>query len=135
VNNLSDLRALHPDVDPWLACPPHQAQIGLRAEADGDIPGPIKRAPLDQDGRDQGEFIDADERKWDVKSSPDLRPSYAANPGKPIRYPQSAQEFTDMIDKELSKDQGILLDPDGMTPGRLAQLKAVTSANVAWQGR
>jgi hypothetical protein len=112
-----------------------EARVGLQAEANGDIPGPIERAPLGPNGEDQGEFIDANGQKWDVKSSPDMRPSYRPSPGKPIPNPQSEQDFTNMINEELSQGQNVLLDPDGMSPGRLAQLKALTESNPAWHGK
>jgi hypothetical protein len=112
-----------------------EASIGLKAEANEDIPGPIKRASLSPSGVDQGEFIDADGQRWDVKSSPDVLPSYTPTPGVPIRNPQSTHEFIDMIDEELGKGEYVLLDPDGMTPGRLAQLEAITDASSSWQGK
>jgi hypothetical protein len=112
-----------------------EARVGLEAEANGTIPGPIRRAPFGPDGEDQGEFIDADEQRWDVKSSPDVQPSTSRRPGQPIPNPQSTQEFSDMINNELDRGENVLLDSDGMTPERLAQLKAITDHNPAWQGK
>jgi hypothetical protein len=112
-----------------------EARIGLRAEAAGDITGPIGRAPFNLYGEDQGEFVDANGKRWDVKSSPDLQPSTGRNPGLAIPKPQSIQGFVEMIDGELSRGEGVLLDPDGMSSARLAQLRAIIEQNPAWQGK
>jgi hypothetical protein len=112
-----------------------EARVGLQAEANGDIPGPIQRAPFGPNGEDQGEFTDANGQNWDVKSSPDQRPSYRPNPGQSIPNPQTPQQFTDMINEELANGQNVLLDPDGMTAGRLAQMEQLVNDNPAWQGK
>lgn len=80
-----------------------EATVGLQVERDGAVPGPISRAPLDSSGKDQGEFTDAQGQNWDVKSSPDVRPSYGDRPGDPIPKPQSDAKFTAMINKELNQ--------------------------------
>ncbi len=97
--------------------------------------GPISRAQLDANGRDQGEFIDSDGDRWDVKSSPDVKPSYKRGAGDPLPFPQNDDEFTEMIQKDLSTGEKILVDPDGMTPARQSQLKQLTENNPQWQGR
>lgn len=112
-----------------------EARVGLQAEAKGDIPGPIQRAPFGPNGEDQGEFTDANGQNWDVKSSPDQRPSYRPSPGQPIPNPQTPQQFTDMVNEELANGQNVLLDADGMSPGRLAQLEQIVNNNPAWQGK
>jgi hypothetical protein len=113
-----------------------EAQVAVQAEADGLIDGPLTRPPLDANGVDQGDFTDVSRgQNWDVKGSPDLRPSTMPGAGTPISNPQTAQEFADMINKELGKGENVLLDPDGMSPGRLAQLQQVVENNPSWQGR
>jgi hypothetical protein len=112
-----------------------EAQVGLQLEADGQVPGPITRAPLDAVGKDQGEFLDGTGQRWDVKSSPDLRPSYRTGAGQPISNPQSAGGFTSMINKSLGQGENVMLDPDGMSPGRLAQLQQVVADHPEWQGK
>jgi hypothetical protein len=112
-----------------------EAQVGLQLEGDGQVPGPITRAPLDAAGNDQGEFIDSTGQRWDVKSSPDLRPSYQNGAGIPIRNPQTIGQFTRMINGELVKDENVMLDPDGMSPGRLAQLQQVVADHPEWVGK
>jgi hypothetical protein len=112
-----------------------EAQVGLQLEGDGQVPGPITRAPLDAAGNDQGEFIDSTGQRWDVKSSPDLRPSYQNGAGMPIRNPQTIDEFTRMINRELVNGENVMLDPDGMSPGRLAQLQQVVADHPEWVGK
>jgi hypothetical protein len=112
-----------------------EAQVGLQLEADGQVPGPISRAPLDANGVDQGEFFDGVGQRWDVKSSPDFQPSYKADAGRPISNPQSAGGFTSMINKSLGIGENVMLDPDGMSPGRLAQLQQVVADHPEWQGK
>jgi len=111
-----------------------EATVAVQSEADGDMPGPITRTPLNEAGGDEGDFTDGTGQKWEVKSSPDLRPSYRPGAGSPISNPQSDTQFTDMINEELRKGQKVLLDPDGMTPTRLANLQELVANNPDWQG-
>jgi hypothetical protein len=111
-----------------------EAVVGAQAEADGDIPGTLTRAQFDEDGNDVGEFTDSTGQNWDVKSSPDVQPDYGSNPGQPIK-PQTDTKFTGMINKELQQGTKVLLDPQGMTPARLAHLQELVAGNPAWQGQ
>ena len=113
----------------------HEAQVAVKAQADGLIEGPLTRTPLDANGNDVGDFTDGNGQVWEEKSSPDVRPSYRPSAGTPISTPQTTQQFTDMINNELAKGNDVLLDPDGMTPARLAQLEQVVQNNPAWLGR
>jgi hypothetical protein len=79
--------------------------------------------------------MDSTGQRWDVKSSPDLRPSYQDGAGLPIRNPQTIDEFTGMINRELVKGENVMLDPDGMSPGRLAQLQQVVADHPEWVGK
>ncbi|MCZ4080191.1 hypothetical protein O1W68_19785 [Rhodococcus sp. H36-A4] len=112
-----------------------EADVGLEAESAGVIPGPIIRAPLSEDGKDQGEFVDAAGEHWDVKSSPDLQPSYRPDSGKPIEPSQSDTEFDRMINKQLNKGTGVLLDSDGMTAARESHLRDLVSQRPDWAGK
>ncbi|RJO69821.1 hypothetical protein D5S18_28390 [Nocardia panacis] len=112
-----------------------EAAVGLSAERDGLIPGPITRAQPGPNNEDMGEFVDADGSRWDVKSSPDVRPSYRPGAGTPLPNPQSEQDFVTMVESSLNHGEGVLLDPDGMTPGRLAQVQSLVHANPQWQGK
>lgn len=109
--------------------------MGLQMERDGQVPGPITRAPLDAAGKDQGEFIDSTGQRWDVKSSPDLQPSYRPAAGQPITNPQTTQEFIKTINDELADGENVMLDPDGMSPTRLAQLQQVVADHPEWVGK
>jgi hypothetical protein len=111
-----------------------EAVVGAQAEADGDIPGPLTRAPFDENGTDVGEFTDSTGQNWDVKSSPDVQPDYGMNPGQPIK-PQTDAKFTGMINEELGKGIKVLLDPHGMTPDRLAHLQELVANNPEWEGK
>jgi hypothetical protein len=100
------------------------------------VEGPLTRPELGPNGEDQGDFRDGTGQNWDIKSSPDLRPSTASQgAGTPIPNPQSTQDFTDMINESLADGEPVLLDPDGMSPARLAQLQQVVEDNPSWQGR
>jgi len=112
-----------------------EAQVGLQLEGDGQVPGPLTRAPFDAAGKDQGEFFDSTGQRWDVKSSPDMRPSYQPGAGQAIIDPQPLGEFTQMINRELAKGENVMLDPDGMSPGRLAQLQQVVADHPEWLGK
>lgn len=112
-----------------------EAEVGVQAEADGKVPGPLTRAQFDEDGNDVGEFTDSTGQNWDVKSSPDMQPRYSKNPGQPIANPQSDARFTKMINKEVDQGVNVLLDPHGMTPERLAHLRELVAGNPGWVGK
>ena len=112
-----------------------EATVGAQAEADGDIPGPLTRAPFDDQGKDAGEFVDSTGQHWDVKSSPDVTPDYTKRPGMPIREPQTDGDVTDMVNKELGQGINVLLDPHGMTPARLARMKELVASHPEWEGK
>ena len=112
-----------------------EAQVGLQLEADGQV-GPLIRAPLNEAGEDQGEFIDTStSQRWDVKSSPDSIPSYGREPGLPIRSPQTVGQFTNMVNDSLGTGENVMLDPDGMSPARLAELQQVVADHPEWLGK
>jgi hypothetical protein len=112
-----------------------EAEVGLQLEGDGQVPGPLTRAPFDAAGNDQGEFIDSTGQRWDVKSSPDFQPSYKPGAGTPISDPQYTEVFESMINKSLAKGENVMIDPDGMSPGRLAQLQQVVADHPEWLGK
>lgn len=112
-----------------------EAAVGAQAEADGDLPGPLTRAPLNDEGKDQGEFVDATGQHWDVKSSPDITPDYTKRPGLPIREPQTDGDINDMINDQLDDNTNVLLDPHGMSPARLAHIKELVASHPEWRGK
>lgn len=95
----------------------------------------LTRAPLSDTGKDQGEFIDAAGDLWDVKSSPDLQPSYRPDSGKPIETPQTDAKFVGMVNKQPGKGTGVLLDSEGMTAERQSHLREVVEQHPEWAGR
>ncbi|AHH17042.1 hypothetical protein NONO_c22440 [Nocardia nova SH22a] len=111
-----------------------EAEVGLSAEHNGLIPGPITRAKPGPNGEDQGEFTDSSGQRWDVKSSPDFQPSYRKTPGMPIP-PQSDEKFVDMINDDIADGEHIILDPDGMSPDRKAHLEDLVKNNPNWRGK
>ncbi|WP_280441001.1 hypothetical protein [Nocardia brasiliensis] len=114
-----------------------EAEVGLGLENSGAVEGPITRAPLGANGEDQGEFIDASGKRWDVKSSPDVIPDYrpAQVAGNPIPNPQTDQEFTEMIEDSIADGEGVMIDQSGMTPARIARLKQLVESHPEWQGK
>lgn len=112
-----------------------EAVVGAQAEADGDLPGPLTRAPLNDEGKDQGEFVDATGQHWDVKSSPDITPDYTKRPGLPIREPQTDSDINDMVNGQLDDNTNVLLDPHGMSPARLAHVKELVASHPEWRGK
>ncbi|MBO0832789.1 MAG: hypothetical protein J2P29_12555 [Actinobacteria bacterium] len=112
-----------------------EAVVGAQAEADGDLPGPLTRAPFDENGKDAGEFIDSTGQHWDVKSSPDITPDYTKRPGMPIPHPQTDAKVTDMINEQLNDNINVLLDPHGMSPARLAHIKELVASHPEWRGK
>ncbi len=113
-----------------------EAKLAVQAERDGLIEGPLTRPEFGPNGEDQGDFTESTGQRWDIKSSPDLRPSTASQgAGTPILNPQTSQDFTNMINDSLARGENVLLDPDGMSPARLAQLQQVVENNPSWEGR
>jgi len=51
------------------------------------------------------------------------------------QQPSVYRLFISMIDKELGKGENVMLDPDGMSPGRLAHLQQVVADHPEWQGK
>lgn len=131
INDLAKDPAKNGKVSPGSV---REATVAAQAEADGDIPGPVTRTPF-KDGKDDGDFTDGTGQKWEVKSSPDVRPSYRPGAGRPISNPQTDADFTNMVNKELGKGLKVLLDPDGMTPTRLAQLQELAASHSEWEGK
>jgi hypothetical protein len=112
-----------------------EAKVAVQAEADGLIDGPLARTPLDANGDDVGDFTDGNGQVWDLKSSPDSIPGYSSDAGTPINNPQSIAAFETSVSRELAQGNNVLLDPDGMSPARLAQLQQVVENNPDWLGR
>lgn len=114
-----------------------EAEVGLALENAGRV-GPLERAPLSADGKDQGEFIDTETgQHWDVKSSPDVIPDYrhASVAGQPIPNPQTDEDFVDMIERSLNNGENVMIDESGMTTTRKAHLQQLVANHPEWQGK
>lgn len=119
-----------------------EAAVGLAAEAQGDIPGPIRRAPLDNSDpafqKDQGEFIDANGNHWDVKSPADIFPA-GRNAGQPMpphmRGRYDGEDFEQKLVDELAGGQNVIIDTKNLSPGALADLKSRVASHADWVGK
>lgn len=119
-----------------------EAEVGLALEADGRIPGPIRRAPLDNSDpafqKDQGEFIDANGNHWDVKSPLDVFPGgpMAGQPMPPgVRGRYDGDQFEQKLADELDDGQNVIIDTKNLSPGALADLKSRVAGHQDWGGR
>ncbi|MFG1766802.1 hypothetical protein ACGFIH_25990 [Micromonospora parva] len=119
-----------------------EAEVGLAAEADGKIPGPIQRAELDNSDpafqKDQGEFVDSNGENWDVKSPNDLFPA-GRRAGEPMpegmkgRY--DGEEFEQKLADEVAGGQNVILNTRSLSPSALADLKARVAGRPEWDGK
>lgn len=119
-----------------------EAEAGLEAEAQGKIPGPIRRAELDNTDpafqKDQGEFIDANGNNWDVKSPVDTFPA-GRQAGQPMpegtkgRY--DGDEFEQKLADEVAGGQHVIIDSKNLSPGSLADLKRRVAGNTDLDGK
>ncbi|MBM0277075.1 hypothetical protein [Micromonospora tarensis] len=119
-----------------------EAEVGLAAEAEGKIPGPIRRAELDNSDpafqKDQGEFFDANGENWDVKSPNDLFPA-GRRAGEPMpegmkgRY--DGEEFEQKLADEVDGGQNVILNTRSLSPSALADLRARVAGRPEWDGK
>lgn len=112
-----------------------EAAAALEAEAAAIIPGPIIRAPFNGDGQDQGDVVDADGQHWDVKSSPDLQPSYRPDAGKELPSPQTDANFIGMVEDQIRDGIGVLVDSDGMSTERRLHIEGIIENFPEWAGK
>jgi uncharacterized protein YukE len=119
-----------------------EADIGLALEERGDLPGPIRRAELDNTNParqlDRGEFIDANGQHWDMKSPADIYPAgrYEGQPMQPgLRGRYDGPEFERTIVMELSAGQNVVLDTFYLSPLSLADLERRVAGHPEWNGK
>lgn len=119
-----------------------EAEVGLEAEAQGKIPGPIRRAELDNSDpafqKDQGEFVDANGNHWDVKAPADIFPAgrYAGQPmpeGMRGRY--NGDDFEQKLADEVTGGQHVVIDTRNLSPSAVADLKRRVAGRADWDGR
>ncbi|MEV0729202.1 hypothetical protein [Polymorphospora sp. NPDC050346] len=122
---------------------PREAEVGLECERRGDLPGPIRRAELDQSRpdavKDQGDFVDSGGRYWDVKGPAEFFPPYARRPGELMpdgqkgRYEPAAFELT--IKDEIGDGKNVIVDTWLLTRESSDDLKARVAARREWDGK
>jgi hypothetical protein len=121
-----------------------EAEVGLAAEAAGSIPGPIRRAELDNTDpafqRDQGDFVDANGDIWDVKIAIDTFPD-GSGPmgGQPMpegtRGRYAGDDFEQKLVDEVNGGQGVIIDDQNLSPSALADLKRRVAGNPDLDGK
>jgi hypothetical protein len=116
-----------------------EAEVGLELERRGDLKGPIRRAPK-INGRDTGEFVDADGQHWDIKAWADTFPAgpragQPMPPGTRGRY--SRADVENQIRHELSQNppENVIVDPANMSPQALADVRSLVASHPEWQGK
>ncbi len=119
-----------------------EAEVGLDMERRGELPGPIRRAPLETDAQgrtvDTGEFIDANDTHWDVKAPADIFPAgrQAGQPMPPgLRGRYDGEDVMDDIADELDKGQNVIIDSRHLSEASLADLRQRVAARPEWQDR
>ncbi|MEU8299129.1 hypothetical protein AB0C04_17815 [Micromonospora sp. NPDC048909] len=119
-----------------------EAEVGLAAEAEGKIPGPIRRAELDNSDpafqKDQGEFIDSNGDNWDVKAPADVFPA-GRHAGQPMpegmRGRYDGDEFEQKLADEVAGGQNVVIDTKNLSPSAVADLKSRVAGRTDWDGK
>ncbi|MFV2196656.1 hypothetical protein [Nocardiopsis sp. LOL_012] len=120
-----------------------EAEVGLAAERQGLVPGPIQRAEIDNSDpafqRDQGDIVDAGGQAWDIKGFRDTFPSgpRAGQPMPPgMRGGFDIDRIENEIRGELDNGENVLLDISGISaPENLNSLRDVMGNNPEWLGK
>ncbi|TDC75568.1 polymorphic toxin-type HINT domain-containing protein [Actinomadura sp. 7K507] len=116
-----------------------EAEVGLELERRGVLDGPIERAPK-INGKDTGEFVDANGQHWDVKAWADTFP---AGPNKGEKMPPGTKgrydrgKVKDQIEHELSQTppENVIVDPQNMSPEAVADVRELVESNPEWAGK
>jgi hypothetical protein len=119
----------------------NEAVVGLTLENQGKVPGPIERAD-----RPESEFKDGKGQYWDVKAPvsgvnlPEPAPPKGKKP-KPPRAPEDRPgafklaSFEKTIDKEVAKNNNLMIDTSQMTPADAAALEAYVAGRSDLNGK
>ncbi|WP_238010143.1 hypothetical protein KZZ52_05500 [Dactylosporangium sp. AC04546] len=119
-----------------------EAQVGLEMERNGALAGPIERAPLDNSNpafqKDQGDFIDANGQRWDVKSPNEYyrsgdKQGELMPPEQPGRY--NGETFERQVDGELAKGEHVIVDTKNLTDESAADVRQRVAAREDWNGK
>ncbi|WP_435111173.1 hypothetical protein [Nocardiopsis synnemataformans] len=120
-----------------------EAEVGLAAERQGLVPGPIQRAEIDNSDpafqRDQGDIIDGAGQSWDIKGFRDTFPAgpRAGQPMPPgMRGGFDINRIENEIRGELENGENVLLDITGIAlPENLRSLRELIKNNPEWDGK
>ncbi|APC37950.1 hypothetical protein [Nocardiopsis dassonvillei] len=120
-----------------------EAEVGLAAERQGLVPGPIQRAEIDNSDpafqRDQGDIIDGAGQAWDIKGFRDTFPAgpRAGQPMPPgMRGGFDINRIEGEIRGELENGENVLLDITGIAlPENLRSLRELIENNPEWDGK
>ncbi|MET7394759.1 hypothetical protein ABZS66_14845 [Dactylosporangium sp. NPDC005572] len=119
-----------------------EAQVGLEMERNGALAGPIERAQLDNSDpafqKDQGDFVDANGQRWDVKSPNEYYQSGDKQgelmpPEQPGRY--NGETFERQVDGELAKGEHVIVDTRNLTDESAADVNQRVAARTDWNGK
>jgi uncharacterized protein YukE len=119
-----------------------EAEVALGLEAQGTLPGPIRRADIDNTDpaaqRDLGDFFDATGQAWDVKAPTDTFPGgpqmgQLMPPTQRGRY--DGADFEQAIVNELAQGQHVILDTANLSPAGLDDLRRRVARHPEWVGK
>lgn len=128
-----------------LAAARREAEVGLAAERQGLLEGPVRRAGMDYSDpskpKDLGDFIDATGQRWDVKGFRDTYPPTAGPmAGKPFppgfKKGFNLENVERSIRRELGEGEKVLLDFAGlpMTENKKSIMELLKN-NTEWDGK
>jgi hypothetical protein len=119
-----------------------EAEVGLEMERRGELPGPIRRAEMDNSDpafqKDQGEFVDATGQTWDVKAPADLFPAgpKAGTPMPPgLRGRYDGDIMEGVLARELTAGQNVIIDTKNLSPAAATDLARRVAGHSEWAGR
>ena len=119
-----------------------EAEVALDLERRGDLPGPVKRQPLDNSDpshqSDLGDYVDADGQRWDVKGPTDTFPDgpragQKMPEGQKGRYERSRLE--NAIGEEIAHGQHVILDTRHLSPAALRDVHGMVASHSDWMGK
>ncbi|GGK67625.1 hypothetical protein [Nocardia camponoti] len=114
-----------------------EAEVGLELERRGDLKGPIERAQF-VNGKDMGEFKDANGQYWDVKAPTDTfqQGPYAGQPMPPgTRGIYDRAQLEQKIENELYEGENVIVDTNNLSANGAADLRALIASRPEWAGK
>lgn len=116
-----------------------EAEVALGMEHDGQLTGPVTRAPM-VDGQDTGDFVDGAGKHWDMKQPTDTFPPAAGNmAGQPMpptmRGAYNEQDFEKMVGDELGTGENVMIDRQNLSEAGLKSVQQVIAKHPEWAGK